>query len=149
MSPQQIEISSDPERLDMELVYQFLSQSYWASGRPREVVERSLRHSLCFGAYCASRQIGFGRAITDRSVFAYIADVFVLPEWRGRGIGKSIVSAMLADPALCELQTILLRTRDAHDLYRKFGFGPVTAAQDMMARYYRGRGAASGERGST
>lgn len=143
MNPHQIEISSDPARLDVALVYQFLSQSYWASGRSREVVERSLRHSLCFGAYCADRQIGFGRAITDRAVFAYIADVFVLPPWRGRGVGKSIVSAMLEDPDLCGLQTVLLRTRDAHELYRKFGFGPVTAPQDMMARYSRGRGTPS------
>ena len=139
MSPQQIEISNDPERLDVELVYQFLSQSYWASNRSREVIERSLRHSLCFGAYCANKQIGFGRAITDRAVFAYIADVFVLPEWRGRGIGKLLICAMLEDSSLRELQTILLRTRDAHDLYRKFGFGPVNAAENMMARYSRGR----------
>src|SRR5262245_56215655 len=92
------EISADPARIDIDVVHRFLTKSHWAQGRSRRVVERCIRNSLCFGAYTAGRQIAFARAITDRAVFAYLADVFVLPEFRGRGIAKELIRAVLAHP---------------------------------------------------
>lgn len=135
MLPAGIEISTDPARINVELVYENLMSSYWAQGRSRAVVERSIEHSLCFSAYQAGRQVAFGRAITDRAVFAYIADVFVVPELRGIGVGKALVRAMLAHPDLRGLQVILLRTRDAGPLYAQFGFQSLRRPEEMMARY--------------
>lgn len=135
MTPAGIEISTDKGRLDVDLIHRFLSGTYWAAGRSRATVERSLEHSLCFGAYAAGRQIGFGRAITDHAVFAYLSDVFVVPEWRGRGIGKAIVGAILDHPDLKGMQVVLLRTRDAHGLYRAFGFAEIPRPREMMGRY--------------
>ena len=133
--PPGCEISSDPARLDVDLIHRFLSSSYWAEGRPRDVVERSLRNSLCFGAYIDGAQVGFGRVITDRAVFAYMADVFVIPEYRGRGIARALVQAMLDHPDLQDLKVFLLRTRDAHRLYERFDFQPVPNPGDLMGRY--------------
>ena len=121
--------------LDVDQVHRFLSTSYWAGGRSRAVVERSIDNSLCFAAFRGSRQVAFGRAITDRAVFAYIADVFVVPECRGAGIGKALISAMLDHPDLRGLQVMLLRTRDAAGLYSKFGFQPLVRPEEMMGRY--------------
>jgi GNAT superfamily N-acetyltransferase len=134
MTPPDLEISTDPERIDVELVQAYLSTSYWAEGRSRAIVERSIRHSLCFGAYEAARQVGFGRVITDYAVFAYVADVFVLPEFQGRGIGKAIIRSMMAHSQLQGLQLMLLRTRDAHGLYKQFGFEPLPRPDEMMVR---------------
>jgi GNAT superfamily N-acetyltransferase len=134
MTAPDIEISTDPSRIDVDMVHEYLRTSYWAQGRSRATVERSIRHSLCFGAYHSGRQVGFGRAITDYAVFAYIADVFVLPEFQGRGIGKAIVRNMMEHPQLQGLQLMLLRTRDAHGLYTPFGFEPLPRPDDMMAR---------------
>jgi N-acetylglutamate synthase-like GNAT family acetyltransferase len=129
------EISTDPGRLDMDMIHGFVSTSYWAQGRSREVVERSIRNSLCFGAYQEARQIGFARVISDRAVFAYLADVFVLPECRGRGVAKAIVGAALGHSELQGLRVFLLRTRDAHGLYRQFGFHALQEPAEMMGRY--------------
>ena len=130
------EISTDPERLDIGLIHRFLSTStYWAAGRSRALVERSIRHSLCFGVYAGAEQVAFGRAITDRAVFAYMADVFVIPPLRGRGIAKGLVRAMLAHPELQDLKVFLLRTRDAQGLYRQFDFEPVPRCDELMGRY--------------
>ena len=131
-----IEISSAPERLDATAIHDFLSQqTYWAKERTRDTVERTLRHSLCIGAYAGERQIGFARAITDRATFAYIADVFVVPEHRGHGVGKRLMAALLEHPDLSGIQVMLLRTRDAHGLYRPFGFEPLPHPDEMMGRY--------------
>lgn len=135
MIPADIEITTDRTRINVDLVHGFLSSSYWAQGRSRHVVERSLENSLCFSAFQRGEQVGFGRVITDRAVFAYIADVFVVPEFRGTGIGKALVQAMLEHPELKGLQVMLLRTRDAHALYAKFGFRSVPRPEEMMARY--------------
>jgi GNAT superfamily N-acetyltransferase len=131
--PAHYEISSDPNRLDLGVIHDFLRSSYWAKNIPRSVVERSLKHSLCFGAFCAERQVGFGRVITDFATFAYIADIFVLPEHRGRGISKLLVRAMLDHPELQGLRRILLATRDAHDLYAKFGFQSLENPEHFMS----------------
>ena len=129
------EISTDPSRLDIELIHGFLTTSYWAERRSRDVVERSLRHSLCFGVYSDAQQVAFGRVITDRAVFAYLADVFVIPPFRGRGIAKALVGAILEHPELQGLKVFLLRTRDAQGLYRQFGFEVVLNPEELMGRY--------------
>lgn len=130
-----IEITTDRSRIDVDLVHGFLSTSYWASGRSRETVEQSIQNSLCFSAFRDSRQIAFGRAITDRAVFAYIADVFVIPELRGQGIGKALIQSMLEHPDLRNLPVTLLRTRDAANLYSQFGFQPLRRPEEMMGLY--------------
>lgn len=135
MLPSDIDISCDRDRLDVALIHEFLRTSYWAAGRSREIVERSIANSLCFGAYSGGKQIAFARVITDRAVFAYLADVFVVPELRGRGVAKALMAAILAHPELQGLRTFLLGTRDAHGLYARFGFGPVPEPQRLMGRY--------------
>ena len=134
MLPPDIEVSTDRARLDLSVIEQFLNTSYWAAGRPRDVIERSIAHSLCFGVYTAGRQIGFARVITDCAVFGYLADVFVLPEFRGRGVGKHLVKAILEHPDVHGLKLLLLRTRDAHGLYAQFGFTPPDDPEWLMAR---------------
>jgi GNAT superfamily N-acetyltransferase len=135
MLPPDIEVSTDRARLDLSLIEEFLNTSYWAAGRPRDVIERSIAHSLCFGVYTAGRQIGFGRVITDYAVFGYLSDVFVLPEFRGRGVGKYLVKAMLEHPDVHGLKLLLLRTRDAQRLYAQFGFTPPEGPEELMARW--------------
>jgi GNAT superfamily N-acetyltransferase len=119
-----VEISTDPRRLDVGVIAAFLSTSYWARGIPREVVERSIRGSLCFGVYDGPAQVGFARVISDCATFAYIADVFVLESHRGRGLAKWLMTCIKGHPDLQGLRRWSLATRDAHGLYRQFGFGP-------------------------
>ena len=134
MTSQELEISSDRDRLDIDLIHQFLStSSYWAKGRTREVVERSIQSSICFGAYVEGRQVAFARVVTDRAVHAYLADVFVVPEFRGRGISKALMRAILDDPDLQGLKW-LLGTADAHGLYQQFGFVPLLEPERWMQR---------------
>jgi len=127
------EISTDPARLDIDLIHTFLETSYWAKGRRRSVVERSIRNSLCFGVYLAGRQVAFARVVSDRAVFAYLMDVFVLPEFRGRGISRALMRAVLEHPDLQHLRVFLLATRDAHKLYAQFGFRPLAYPERWMA----------------
>jgi GNAT superfamily N-acetyltransferase len=128
-----LEISTDPARLDIDLIHGFLETSYWARGRRRSVVERSIRNSICFGVYLAGRQVAFARVVSDRAVFAYLMDVFVVPEFRGRGISKALMRSVLEHPELQNLRFFLLATRDAHDLYAHFGFRPLAAPELWMA----------------
>ncbi len=122
-------ISTDPARLDLDVIYTFLStQSYWGRERPREVVERSMQHSLPFGLYLADRQIGFCRVVTDYATFAWLADVFVLEEFRGRKLGEWLVQTAVEHPDLQGLRRWLLATRDAHDLYLKYGFKRIAGS---------------------
>jgi len=118
-------ISTAPERLDLDVIHGFLSSSYWAAGRTRERVERSIAHSLPFGLYHRSgqqlAQVGFARVVSDHSTLAYLADVFVLPAHRGRGLGVWLVETVLALPEFAGARW-MLGTRDPHELYRKFGF---------------------------
>jgi GNAT superfamily N-acetyltransferase len=129
------EISADPTRIDLAMVCDFLGQSYWAKHFPRELVERSIRNSLCFGAYVGDQQIAFARVITDRALVAYLADVFVLPSFRGHGVGKELIRSVLDHPDLQTTRVFLLRTRDAQRLYERFGFGPLPRPEEMMGRY--------------
>ena len=131
--PAGFEISTDRARLDVALVHEFLRTSYWAEGRGRSVVERSIEHSLCFGVYQGGRQVAFARVVSDRAVFAYLMDVFVVPEFRGRGISKALMRAVLDHPELQNLRLFLLATRDAHGLYERFGFRPLAEPERMMA----------------
>ena len=127
-------ITTDPARLDLDVIHDFLAQSYWAAGIRREVVERSIRHSICFGAFDGERQVGFARVISDRATYAYVADVFVLPSHRGRGIGKGLMACIAAHPDLQRLRLWTLFTRDAHGLYRQYGFGEPRHAERLMEK---------------
>jgi GNAT superfamily N-acetyltransferase len=127
-------VTTDPARLDLATIHAFLSGSYWASGIPAEVVERSIRNSICFGAFDGSRQVGFARVISDRATFAYVADVFVLPAHRGRGVGKRLMETVVSHPALQGLRHWILFTRDAHGLYRQYGFGDPRYPERLMQR---------------
>lgn len=131
-----MEISTDPTRLDLDVIHGFLARAYWSRGIPRAVVERSLRHSLCFGAYDGAApggaQVGFARVVTDYATFALISDVFVLESHRGRGIAKLLMRAILAHPGLQGLRRWMLATHDAHGLYRQFGFTPVARPEIHM-----------------
>jgi N-acetylglutamate synthase-like GNAT family acetyltransferase len=129
-----MEISTDPQRLDVDRVHRWLSEeSYWARGRPREVTERAIAGSLCFGAYDDDgAQIGFARVITDGATFGYLADVFIAAEARRAGVGKSIVRAILGHPSVLGLRKLTLATEDAHGLYAQFGFGPLDDADKWM-----------------
>ena len=127
-------VTTDPARLDLATIHGFLSGSYWAKGIPREVVERSIRHSICFGAFEGDRQVGFARVVSDRATFAYVADVFVLDRHRGRGIGKRIMACMTSHPELQDLRLWTLFTRDAHGLYRQHGFHEARYPDRLMER---------------
>jgi GNAT superfamily N-acetyltransferase len=119
-------ISTDSDRLDLDLVHRFLSQeAYWSPGVSREVVERSIEHSLNFGLYLEEDQVGFARAVTDYATFAWIADAFVLEPHRGRELGKWLIATVVSHPELGSLRRWMLATADAHGLYEPLGFRPV------------------------
>jgi N-acetylglutamate synthase-like GNAT family acetyltransferase len=128
----QYEISTDRSRLDIALIHEFLYSSYWAKGIPRALVEQSIQNSLCFGAFFGERQVGFARVISDFATFAYVADVFVVPEHRGRGVGKLLMRTIVEHPDLQGLRRLLLITRDAHGLYAPCGFGPLPNPDNFM-----------------
>ncbi len=126
-------VSDDPARLDVAYIHAFLSGSYWSPGIPREVVERGIANSLPFGLYDASgKQAGFARVITDRATYAYIADVFVDEGHRGRAVGKLLMRAIMYHPDLQGLRRWSLATRDAHGLYRQFGFRDLAHPERFM-----------------
>lgn len=122
-------ISCERARLDVDVIHEFLSgESYWANGRSRESVERSIQNSLPFGLYKDAQQVGFARAVTDYTTFAWLADVFVLDSERGRGLGVWLVETVLSHPHLQLLRRWILATRDAHELYRRFGFKDLSGS---------------------
>jgi GNAT superfamily N-acetyltransferase len=125
-------VSTDPTLIDLDVVHGFLAGCYWAKGIPREVVARSIENSLCFGLYAQSKQIGFARVISDFATYAYVADVFVLDSFRGRGLGKWLMECILAHPHLQGLRRWSLVTRDAQGLYSKLGFEPLKKPQNYM-----------------
>ncbi len=125
-------VTTDPARVDRDLTYEFLSQSYWSKGIPRAVFERAIANSLCFSLYEDDGQIGFARVVTDRATFAYLADVFVLPSHRGRGLAKRLMEAVVAHSDLQGLRRWVLATRDAHGLYARYGFTPLQAPDRFM-----------------
>ncbi len=126
-------ISTDRARLDVRAVHEFLStRSYWARGRSFETVSRAVENSLPFGVYRGGRLVGFARVVTDYATFAWLADVYVLDEFRGEGLGKWLVEVILSHPELQNLRRWILGTRDAHELYRRFGFTEVEQPQFYM-----------------
>jgi GNAT superfamily N-acetyltransferase len=127
-------ISTDPKRLDLKVICGFLQNSYWAKGRPRRVIRKSIQHSLCFGVYQGKQQVAFARVISDFAVFAYLADVFVVPEHQGKGIAQKMLKTILAHPQLRKVRTFQLATRDAHKLYARFGFKPLDKPERQMKR---------------
>jgi GNAT superfamily N-acetyltransferase len=125
-------VTTDRSRIDLTLTHEFLTRAYWAEGIPRALVARSLEHSLPFGIFEGSAQVGFARVITDYSTFAYLADVFVVPSHRGRGLGKLLIECVLKHPDLQGLRRWMLATRDAHELYGQFGFAPLSHPERFM-----------------
>src|SRR5580692_6512355 len=129
-------ISTDPVRLDLDVIHNFLANCYWARGIPREVVERSIEQALCFGIYDGSgAQVGFARVISDFATIAYVGDVFVLESHRGRGLSKWLMECITQHPALQNLRRWILTTRDAHGLYAQVGFTPVKSPERYMERH--------------
>ncbi|HWN95789.1 MAG TPA: GNAT family N-acetyltransferase [Methylomirabilota bacterium] len=113
--------SDDKLRLDLDFIYQQLQATYWAANRSRELIEKSVQHSVCFGLFHRGQQVGLARVITDYATFAYLGDLIIAAEHRGHGLGKWLVECVLAHPSM-QTTTQCLRTRDAHSLYERFGF---------------------------
>jgi GNAT superfamily N-acetyltransferase len=128
------EISTDPQRLDIVAMHAYLTRSYWCAGIPFATVERAARNSLCFGLYerASRRQVGLTRVVTDHATFAYLCDVYVLEQHRGRGLGKFLMRSVMAHAALTGARRTMLGTRDAHGLYRQFGFTDAFGSKVLM-----------------
>ena len=126
------EITNDVARLDVSAIHAFLSRSYWSPGVPKVIVERAIANSLCFGVLRGAEQVGFGRVVTDRATFAYLADVYILEEHRGKGLSRRLMEAVFAHPDLQGLRRMLLATKDAHTLYARYGFKSLAAPERMM-----------------
>ncbi|MBM3879853.1 MAG: GNAT family N-acetyltransferase [Verrucomicrobia bacterium] len=137
-------VSTDPAQLDVDAVHAFLSETYWAKGVSRQLVARSLEGSLAFGLYHDGRQIGLARVITDRATFGYLADVYVLEGYRGRGLGKWLIECILDHPELRSCRRLLLATRDAQGLYNRFGFRALAHPEDHLERRPVGADAGNG-----
>ena len=125
-------VTTDPEKLDMEVVYGYLSRAYWCEQIPRATLERALLHSLCFSLFEGERQVGLVRVISDYTTFAYLCDVFVLESHQGQGLGTWMMRCVMQHPDLQGLRRWHLTTRDAHALYRKYGFVPLSKPERHM-----------------
>ena len=122
--------------MDIDLIHSFLTRSYWAEGIPKEIVLRSIEGALCFGVFENDKQVGFARMITDKATFAYLADVFIIEEYRGLGLSKWLMEVIMSHPDLQGLRRIMLATRDAHELYKKFGFTQLNNVDRWMHIHY-------------
>ena len=129
-----ITISTDKSKLQMEVIHEFLTKAYWAKGRTIEEVKKSIEHCLCFGVYLDEKQIGFARIATDFTVFAYIMDVFILPEYQGNGYSKQLMKAINEEPQLKSCKVWMLKTSDAHGLYKQFGYSELKHPEKVMER---------------
>jgi GNAT superfamily N-acetyltransferase len=130
------EISTDKARLDVDAIHEFLTQrSYWGAGRSLESTRKTIEHSLCFGVYEGARQVGFARVVTDFSFFGWVGDVFILETHRGKGLSKWLVETIVSNPELRNLKRLMLATKDAHELYRKYGgFQALETPEKWMCR---------------
>jgi N-acetylglutamate synthase-like GNAT family acetyltransferase len=128
----QFSITTEKEKFDVEFIHSFLTRSYWAEGISKEVIKRSIEGALCFGLFENDKQIGFARTITDKATFAYLADVFIIEEYRGRGLSKWLMEVIMSHPSLQSLRRIMLATKDAHRLYEKFGFTALNNVDRWM-----------------
>ena len=129
-----IAVSTDKQKLNVPFIQNFLKDIYWAAGRTIDEVQRTIDSSVCFGIYLDDEQVGFGRVITDYVVFAYMMDVFISEEHRGKGYSSILISAMMEEPSLKEVKIWRLATRDAHFLYEKFGFKALAHPERMMEK---------------
>jgi GNAT superfamily N-acetyltransferase len=125
-------ISTDADAMDLDAIHAYLSSSYWSQGIPRDVVAKAIAGSLCFAILEDDRQVGFARVVTDRATFAYLCDVYVLEEHRGRGLAAWLMETVIAHPHLQGLRRFVLATRDAHRLYERFGFVPLARPEIFM-----------------
>ena len=125
-------ISTDPARLDMDAICDFLTRAYWALGRPPERTERAFANSLVFGLYDGEKQIGLARVVSDYAVFAYLCDVFIHEDYRAHGLGKWLIETVMSHPDLPGLRRWTLATRDAHELYRQFGWNDLQSPDKWM-----------------
>ncbi|MEJ2765342.1 GNAT family N-acetyltransferase [Photobacterium sp. MCCC 1A19761] len=126
-------ISTTQDDFDFEVIYQVISQSYWASGIPREILAKAIANSLCFGVYeDTGQQVGFARLITDKATFAYLADVFIVQSHQGLGLSKWLIEHIVAHPELQGLRRMVLATRDAHGLYAQYGFKAIENPEIFM-----------------
>ncbi|MBV8053418.1 MAG: GNAT family N-acetyltransferase [Acidobacteriaceae bacterium] len=125
-------LSTDRDRLDLDLIHGFLTECYWAKGIPIETVRRSIENSLCFGVYTKHQQVGFARVISDFATYAYIGDVFILESFRGQGLGKWMTQCIMQHPGLQRLRRWSLVTRDGHGLYAHFGFTLLQSPERYM-----------------
>ena len=125
-------ITTDTMKIDIPYIHQFLTQSYWATGIPAEIIKKSIEGSLCFSVYFHEQQIGFARFITDKATFGYLADVFIDEAHRGKGLSKWLMEVMLGHPDLQGFRRMMLATRDAHELYRNYGFTELTFPERWM-----------------
>jgi len=132
-----LRLSTDPAEMDVAAIHAALGGMYWAQGIPLEVVRRSVKGSMPFGIFDGSRQVAFARVVTDRATFAYVADVYVMEEYRGRGLAARLMDAVFAHPDLQGLRRWLLMTRDAHGLYERYGFARVPGNDRMMEKVDR------------
>ncbi len=131
--PANYAISTDKNKLQIGIIHHYLStESYWAKHIPLEVVKRSIENSFCFGVYFKDEQIGFARVISDFAVFGYLADVFILEEHRGKGLSKKLMEAIMNHPKLQGLRVFALKTKDAHGLYKQFGFNLSANPENSM-----------------
>ncbi|MEA5564066.1 GNAT family N-acetyltransferase [Anabaena sp. UHCC 0399] len=128
-------ISTDINQLNLNVIHQFLSNSYWGKGLSLEVLQLSIQNSLVFGLYQEKQQISFARLVTDYPTFAYVADVFVLEPFRGQGLGKWLLKTITSHPELQGLRRWLLATQDAHELYRQFGFTELNYPNRFMEKW--------------
>lgn len=126
-------VSTDKSRLNISVIHNFLSHSYWAENIPIELLKKAIENSLCFGVYNGKTQVGFARVITDFSTFAYLADVFILEEERGRGLSKFLMECILKHEQLQGLRNFCLMTKDAHSLYTRYGFKNIPNPENFMA----------------
>jgi GNAT superfamily N-acetyltransferase len=130
-----LRISTNLAEFDIAMIHRFLTEeSYWAKGLPRPLLERAIAHSLCFAGFIADAQVAFARVVTDRATFAHLKDVFVLQPFRGKGYGVALIKAIMSHPEL-EIVTMTLATKDAHELYVRFGFGPHPHPERQMVRF--------------
>jgi len=127
-------VSTDKNRLDLNIIFNFLSNSYWGKNFTFELVKKCIDNSFCFGAYLDNKQIGFARVITDFTRFAYLADVFILPEYQGKGLGKQMLNSIFSHPDLKDITKWSLNTSDAHELYKQFGFTSISEPEKYMER---------------
>jgi GNAT superfamily N-acetyltransferase len=125
-------ISDDSSRLDLDAIHDFLSHAYWCEGISKQLVERAIAHSLCFGVYDNQKQIGFARVVTDRTTFGYLCDVYILEDYRGRGLAKWLMECVMVHPDLQGLRRTMLATKDAHKLYATLGFAAPKLPDRLM-----------------